>query len=98
MTSTKIQPVDGYLLVKPQKKEKVTESGILLTDSHDEKPQQGTILAVGGVYISDYGTKKESPAKVGDVVIYREWGGKEYKDGEEDLLLLKFDDIMAVIK
>jgi len=93
-----IHPVAGYLLIKPQKKEKVTPSGIVLSESHDEKPQQGTVLAIGDVYISDSGTKKESPCAVGDVVIYREWGGKEYKDGDEDLLILKFDDIMAVVK
>lgn len=93
-----ITPVAGYILVQPQKKEKVTESGIVLSVSHEEKPQQGKVLAVGDTYVSDYGTKKETPAKVGDTVIYREWGGKEYKDGDTDLLILKFDDIMAVIK
>jgi len=93
-----ITPVAGYILVQPQKKEKTTASGIVLPDSHEDKPQQGTVLSVGDVYVSDYGTKKESPCKVGDSVIYREWGGKEYKEDNTDLLLLKFDDIMAVIK
>ena len=97
MTSTKISPVAGYILVQPQKKEKTTASGIVLPDSHEDKPQQGTVLAIGDVYVSDYGTKKESPCKVGDSVIYREWGGKEYKEDQTDLLILKFDDIMAVI-
>lgn len=93
-----IQPVPGYLLVKPEKKEKVTASGIVLSDTHEEKPQQGVVLAVGDTYVSDYGAKRETPCQVGDKVIYREWGGKEYKDGDQDLLILKFDDIMAVIK
>lgn len=93
-----INPVAGYLVVKPQKKEKVTASGIVLQESNSEKPQQGTVLAIGDVWTSDYGTKKESPCKVGDVVIYREWGGKDYKENDEELLILKFDDIMAVIK
>ncbi|HEX8923835.1 MAG TPA: co-chaperone GroES [Patescibacteria group bacterium] len=95
---TKIQPVAGYLLVQPQKQEKTTASGIVLPDSHEDKPQQGTVLAVGDEYVSDYGAKKSSPCKVGDTVIYREWGGKEYKEGQNNLLILKFDDIMAVIK
>jgi len=96
MTKTKINPVAGYLLIKPQAAEKTTASGIVLPDSHEDKPQQGTVLAVGGPTLID-GQKVTAPCKVGDVVIYREWGGKEYKEGETDLLLLKFDDIMATI-
>lgn len=97
-TNSKIEPVAGYVLVKPQKKEKTTPSGIVLTESHEDKPQQGEVLAVGSTFITDYGVKKESPVSVGDTVIYREWGGKEYKQDDTELLILKFDDIMAVIK
>lgn len=93
-----ITPVAGYVLVQPQKKDKTTASGIVLPENNSDKPQQGSVLAVGETFVSDYGAKKESPVKVGDVVIYREWGGKEYKDNDTDLLILKFDDIMAVIK
>lgn len=96
-TSSRIHPVAGYILVKPQKQEKTTASGIVLPDSHEDKPQQGTVLAVGGSIYTD-GREVISPVKVDDVVIYREWGGKEYKEDGTDLLLLKFDDIMAVIK
>jgi len=96
--SSHIHPVSGYVLVKPQKQEKTTASGIVLPDSHEDKPQQGEVLSVGDTFISDYGTKKVSPCQVGDTVIYREWGGKEYKDNGTDLLILKFDDIMAVVK
>ena len=95
MTNT--TPAGGYFLVQPKKKQKTTASGIVLPDSHEDKPQQGKVLAVGDTFVSDYGTKKESPVKVGDTIIYREWGGKEYKDGDNELLILKFDDIMAVI-
>jgi len=97
MTKTKILPVPGYILVKPQAAEKTTASGIVLPDSHEDKPQQGTVLMVGAPAIVD-GQKITAPCKTGDVVIYREWGGKEYKEGDVELLLLKFDDIMAIIK
>ncbi len=97
-TSTpSITPVPGYVLVKPKKKEKVTASGILLPPSHEEKPQEGEVLAIGSEFVTDYGTKKNAPCKVGDTVIYREWGGKEYKLEETDYLILKFEDIMATI-
>jgi chaperonin GroES len=92
-----IHPVAGYILVKPQLKEKTTASGIVLTQTHEDKPQQGTVLSIGAATYND-GREVTSPVSVGDVVIYREWGGKEYKDGDTDLLILKFDDIMAVIK
>jgi chaperonin GroES len=96
-STIRIHPVPGYLLVKPQKQDKTTASGIVLPDSHEDKPQQGTVLAVGD---SIYQDKREitAPCVVDDVVVYREWGGKEYKDGTEEYLILKFDDIMATIK
>ena len=94
---TKIHPVSGYILVQPQKQEKTTTSGILLPDNHQDKPQQGKVLAVGGP-IYDDGREIVSPVQINDIVVYREWGGKEIKQDNIDLLLLKFDDIMAVIK
>jgi chaperonin GroES len=95
---TRIHPAPGYILVKPQKKETTTASGIVLPSTHEEKPQQGEVLAVGTEMTTDYGAKKSSPCQVGDVVIYREWGGKEYKENDAELLILKFDDIMALVK
>ena len=97
MTQTKIHPVPGFILVEPQKKESTTASGIVLPTSNQDKPQQGKVLSVGAS-IYDDGREIKSPCAVGDVVIYREWGGKEYKEDTTDLLLLKFDDIMAIIK
>lgn len=97
-SKTGIIPVAGYVLVKPQKKDKVTSSGIVLPPSHEEKPQQGEVLAVGDVFVTDTGTKKSAPCDVGDTVIYREWGGKEYKQDDTEYLILKFEDIMAIVK
>ena len=98
MPKTNIIPAPGYLLVQPQKKEKTTSSGIVLPDTADNKPQQGIVLAVGDEYVTDYGTKKSSPVKLNDVVIYKEWGGKEYKDNDVEYLIIKFEDVMAIIK
>ncbi len=96
--SNKILPAPGYILVQPQKKETTTSSGIVLPDSADSKPQQGTVLAVGDEFVTDFGAKKSSPVKEGDIVIYKEWGGKEYKDSGVEYLIIKFDDVMATIK
>ncbi len=97
MTQTKINPVSGYILIKPQEQEKTTASGIVIPDNHQDKPQQGKVLAVGNSIFND-GHEIKSPCAVNDIVIYREWGGKEYKLDGQELLLLKFDDIMAIIK
>jgi chaperonin GroES len=97
MSQTKIHPVAGYLLVQPQKQEKTTSSGILLPGNHQDKPQQGKVLAVGGPTYDNIREIK-CPCQVDDVVVYREWGGKEIKDDNVELLLLKFDDIMAIVK
>ena len=98
MSKSSIQPLPGYLLVEPLKQEKATASGIYLPESHEEKPQSGKVLSVGDEFVTDYGIKKTSSVKVGDVVVYKEWGGKEYKDGDVNLMILKFEDVMAVIK
>jgi chaperonin GroES len=95
--STKIHPVAGFLLVEPQQKEKTTASGIYLPENHQEKPKEGKVIAVGSTVFID-GREISSPCKVDDIVIYREWGGKEYKEDNVELLLLKFDDIMATVK
>lgn len=98
MPQTTIHPVPGYILVKPQKADKTTASGIVLPPSHEEKPQEGEVLAIGDDFVTDAGAKKSAPCKKGDLVIYREWGGKEYKLDNVDYLILKFEDVMAVIK
>jgi len=98
MSKSNLQPLAGYLIVEPLKQEKATASGIYLPESHEEKPQSGKVLAIGDEFTTDFGIKKTSPVKVGDVVIYKEWGGKEYKEGETNLLILKFEDVMALIK
>lgn len=97
MNKTNISPVSGYLLVQPQKQEKTSSSGIIIPDNKQEKPQQGKVLDIGDP-IQHPDHKIEAPCKVGDIVIYKEWGGKEYKKDNLELMILKFEDIMAVIK
>lgn len=91
-----LKPAAGYLLIEPVEKETKTASGIYLPDSAEEKPQKGKVLAVGADEITDSGAKKSSPAKVGDIVIYKKWGGNEVKIEGEEYLFAKFEDILAV--
>lgn len=94
---SQLQPLAGYVLVEPAKTQKQTASGIYLPDNHDEKPQYGTVLAVGDDTVID-GQKVASPVKEGDQVIYKRWGGNEFKVGDTEYQILKFEDILAKIK
>jgi chaperonin GroES len=97
-TREKVKPTPGYLLIEPVEAETQTVSGIYLPDTAGEKPQKGRILAVGGEEVTEKGVKKKSPVKVGDIVIYKKWGGSEVKMGQVEYLFAKFEDILAVIE
>lgn len=98
MTSANLQPMPGYVLVEPVEAPSQTDSGIYLPDSHEEKPQQGEVLAVGPTWVTESGAKIESPVSKGDSVVYKKWGGNEVKIGDKEYQFLKFEDILAVIK
>lgn len=95
---SQIQPAAGYLLVAPEEQQTQTASGIYLPDSaKGEKPQTGTVLAVGPDDVSDSGTKRPAPAKKNQRVVYKKWGGNEFKIENTEYLFVKFEDILAVI-
>ncbi len=85
------------MLVEPAEAQKQTASGIYLPGSSDDKPQHGTVLAVGGEAVID-GVKVSSPVKKGDNVIYKKWGGNDFKIGDVEYQFLKFEDVLAVVK
>ena len=93
-----LKPAAGYLVIEPLEAEEKTSSGIYLPDTASEKPQQGKILAVGDDEITDSGATRKAPAKVGDAVIYKKWGGNEVKVKGVEYLFAKFDDILAVVE
>ena len=95
---TQVQPTAGYLLVEPDEQTKQTASGIYLPDSATgDKPQTGTVLAAGPDEVSDKGITKKSPAKKGEKVIYKKWGGNEVKFDNKEYLFVKSEDILAII-
>lgn len=99
MAKINFKPTAGYALIDPSEVQRRTASGIVLPDSHDEKPQKGKVLAVGGPQVLENGQKVTPEFKKGDEVIYKKWGGNEIKleDGKE-YLFIKFEDVMAVVK
>lgn len=97
LSVSQLQPLAGYVLVEPAKAQKKTSSGIYLPESGDEKPQNGTVLAVGGSIFQE-GQELKAPVKKGDHVIYKKWGGNDFKIGDVEYQFLKFEDILATIK
>ncbi|MFH0942738.1 MAG: co-chaperone GroES [Candidatus Beckwithbacteria bacterium] len=101
MAKPNLKPTAGYILVEPVAAQKQTASGIYLPDSHDEKPQQAKVLAVGADEITDSGTKRPAPCQAGDTIIYKKWGGNEVKLGitdKDEVLFIEFKDVLAIVK
>lgn len=96
----KLKPMPGYVLIEPEVLEKKTAAGIVLPDTHDEKSQKGKVMAMGGPLTTETGKKIAPDFKVGDVVVYKKWGGDEIKldvIGKE-YTFVKFEDILAIVK
>ena len=92
----KIRPLGDKVVVKASTAEEKTLGGIVLPDSAKEKPQQGTVVAVGPGRQLDSGDRAPMSVSVGDVVIYSKYGGNEIKLDGEELLILDQDSIYAV--
>jgi chaperonin GroES len=98
-TATKIslKPLGDRVVVKPAGREETTKSGIVLPDTAKEKPQRGTIVAVGAGRRDDDGKRISMDVKEGDEVLFAKYAGTEFKHDEDDLLILSEKDILAVI-
>jgi len=94
----KLKPLGDNVVVKTAEAEEKTASGIILADSAKEKPVKGTVIAVGAGRWDETGTKRISlDVKVGDLVVYGKYGGHEVKVDGEEYLILRSDDIYAVL-
>jgi chaperonin GroES len=96
-TTTSIRPLEDRILVRPEEGEETTASGIVIPDTAKEKPQEGTVLAVGPGKRSDSGELIPVEVKEGDRVIYSKYGGTEVTVSGEDLLILSSRDVLAVL-
>lgn len=91
-----VKPLGERVLIKMEEPEEKTKSGIVLPGSAKEKPQIAKVLAVGAGITSD--EKKKDEIKVGDKVIYSKFAGTEVKIDEEELIIIKLSDVLAVIE
>lgn len=93
-----LKPLADRVLVKPDAAEQKTASGLYIASNAQEKPQRGTVVAVGEGKRADNGERIPVDVKAGDRVIYGKFGGNEVKVDGEDYLLLRADDIYAIIE
>ena len=92
-----LKPLSDRVIVKAAEAETQTKSGLILADTAKEKPQRGSVIAVGEGKLSDKGERIAMDVKVGDTVIYSKYGGTEVKLDGEEYLILRADDIYAIV-
>ena len=97
-TKTKLKPLGDRLVVKPSEREEMTKSGIVLPDTVKERPQEGSVLAVGPGRTLDDGSREPIDVSVGQKILFQKYAGTEFKLDEEDLLILSQKDVLAVIE
>lgn len=97
-TKVAIKPLEDRILVQANEAETTTASGIVIPDTAKEKPQEGTVLAVGPGRVDDNGNRVPVDVTVGDTVLYSKYGGTEVKYAGEEYLVLSARDVLAVIE
>ena len=93
----KLKPLSDRVVVKPEDAEEKTASGIILPDTAKEKPQMGTIVAVGKGKMSDSGSLIKMGLKVKDKVLYGKYSGTEISFEGDELLIMRESDILAIL-
>jgi chaperonin GroES len=93
-----LRPLGDRVVVRPLEREEVTKSGIVLPDTAKEKPQQGEVLAVGTGRVLDDGTRLPMELKAGDRVLFAKYSGTEFKQEQEEYLILRESDVLAIVE
>jgi chaperonin GroES len=97
MAKIKIRPLDDRVVVEPIEAEETTAGGIVLPDTAKEKPQRGTVVAVGPGKLLDSGQRGELSVAVGDEVIYGKYGGSDIEISGDEVKILRESDILAKV-
>tara|TARA_B100000686_G_scaffold61252_1_gene65880 strand:+ start:19556 stop:19849 length:294 start_codon:yes stop_codon:yes gene_type:complete len=93
----KLEPLGDRIVVKAVEQENQTKSGIFIPDSAKERPQEGSVVAVGPGRVNDDGSRVAMDVAVGDVVIYSKFAGTEFEEDGEEYLIMKETDILAKV-
>jgi len=98
MNLDSIKPLHDYVLIEPIEQETTLPSGLVLTEAAKEKPQRGVIVAAGAGKANENGVVKKLAVQKGDEVFYKKWGGNEIKIENKNYLLMREEDIIALIQ
>ena len=91
----RFQPLGDRVVIKPLEKEEVTKGGLVLPDTAREKPQEGEVVAVGLGRVGDDGKRIAMEVKAGDKVVYSKYSGTEFKEDDDEYLIVRESDILA---
>lgn len=94
----KLQPLGDRVVIQREASEETTAGGIVLPDSAQDKPARGRVVSIGTGRMLDDGSRSEMQVKEGDRVIFGSYAGETFKVGDDELLLMREDDILAVIE
>ncbi len=97
-SASKFRPLGDRVVVKPTPREEMTKSGIVLPDTAKEKPQEGSVMAVGPGRILDDGKREAMDVQVGNKVLYAKYAGTEFKVDGDELLIVSQKDILAIVE
>lgn len=92
-----VRPLGDRVLVEREKADEKTAGGILLPENAKEKPQRGKVLAVGDGKLLKDGSRQALQIKAGDTIYFTAWAGDEYKTDGKDVLLMREEDILAIV-
>ena len=93
----KIRPLHDRILVERLEEQEVKKGGIIIPDTAKEKPQEGKVIAVGTGKVNDDGKRLALDVKVGDKILFGKYSGSEVKVDDKDYLILREEDILAIL-
>lgn len=94
----KFRPLQDRVLVKPLEAEEKTKGGIIIPDTAKEKPQEGKVVAAGNGKVSEDGKKIPLDVKAGDRILFGKYSGSEVKIDEKEYLILREEDVLAILE
>ena len=94
----KIRPLHDRILIKRLEEQEVKKGGIIIPDTAKEKPQEGKVIAVGNGKVSDEGKKIPLDVKAGDKILFGKYSGSEVKIDDEEYLIMREEDVLAIIE
>jgi chaperonin GroES len=92
-----VKPLSDRVIVQPIEEKEVKKGGIIIPDSAKEKPQEGTVVALGTGKLDENGKKVDFNVKIGDKVLISKYGGTEININRDNYLIMREDDILGII-